>query len=970
MPSEQVNPAAAGNTPLTPEQFVEVKALYFAVCDLPEAARSERLRLSQQDASVINQVRKMLVAQHVTGRLAQPVLNALMLDLPPVPGAGAVLDAWTLQDEIGHGGMGRVFKAKRSDGHFEQNAAVKLLAGVASAAALKFFARERQMLAHLVHPNIARLLDGGSTSEGQPYLVMEYVQGATIDVYCRENKLSQAAILRLYSAVCAAVAHAHQNLIIHCDLKPNNVLVTEDGRPILLDFGISRLLIDPDAPLDGTNFIDVANISTAAASAGNVSNFAYTPGYASPEQKCRARVGTASDIYSLAVMLSELLGIELFAAPPKLNTQLAQQTTDIADASKTQNAHADPTGSVSAARALNLTGLSADLAAIIQRATRTNPAERYASVSAFAADLVRYGQHLPVSARKPSMGYVTRLWLYRHWPVAATGALLLALILGFSLRMRAERNRALQSEQTALAVKDFMVSVFQGADPEVSGQHDMPVSTLLDAGRARLAVSLAGQPRVRAEMSGILGSVYQNIGQREKALKLLGEAIALERAQPKKAQGQSLSDLLQKQAYTLYDMEDFPRAEPIAREALARDRQYAPNSLARVESERLLGTILLYQEKFAEAKPLLQDALTLAVRISGATSVAAARIELDLARFYAFSEPQPRLGIAHARRAAASIAQAKGRDSALYADALEILALVLGNSGELIEALPLALQSSEMRVKLYGELSNQAEYSLFTYASLLGKSGANTAALPVLERCVAIQEQLDGKGTLSSEVPIFQLAKTNEAAGNLTQALALLNTAVEIRTRLLPAESRNLSEVHFVMGRILRLQGKLGEAEALTLDVLSQRRANPDTHPLNGMRSQLEMAALLRAQGRFDAATAMLASIDRAAFGAQGWRIGYLDAETGRIAAAAGKPEIALAALLEAEAQIAAGIGAQHPELWLLRINRAELLYAMGQKQAATELKRQIAEKAKASIAVGGYWDLRLTALGNLQWQH
>ncbi len=959
---------------MTPEQFAQVKALYLQLCDLPEAARSQQLASSQLDASLIAVVGKLLDNAVNTDRLARPVLNALTLDAPTAIGTGDVLGAWTLQEEIGHGGMGRVFKAKRSDGHFEQVAAVKLLAGVVNAGALKHLARERQILATLVHPNIARLLDGGSTPEGQPYLVMEYVKGMAIDAYCREKKLSHLAILRLYGDVCAAVQYAHQNLVVHCDLKPNNVLVTKDGRPILLDFGISRLLIDRvdnDSQLNEADELSSANSPISAILAtGNATQLAYTPGYASPEQISRGRVSTATDVYSLAVMLSELLGAELFQAPPRLSTELANQATEIIEINKAGLSATDAIPSAAnlvAHAALNLGGLSPDLAAIIQRATRTKPSERYAAVSAFAADLVRYIQHLPIQARKPSFGYVTRLWLYRHWPLAATGVLFLAMILGFSWRMRAERNRALLSEQTALAVKDFMVSVFQSADPEISGQRDLPISTLLDAGGARLANSLASQPRVRAELSGILGSVYQNIGEREKALKLLQEAIALARALPKnsqsQSQSQSLSDLLHKQAYTLYDMEDFPRAEPIAREALARNRQYALNSLALVESQRLLGTILMYQEKFAEAKPYLLDALALAEIIAGADSVIAARVDLDLARFYAYSEPRPKRGIAHARRALSSIERAKGPGSALYSDALEILALVLGNTGELAEALPLALESAEKRSKLYGAISNQAEYSLYTYASLLSIAGDYSAALSAFERCISIQEQLDGKGTLSSGVPIFSLAKVNLAAGNLTKALALFNTAIEIRTRLLPAENRNLQELHFSMGRLFRLQGRLAAAESLTLDVLKQRRANPDTHPRNIMQSQLEMAALMRAQGHFDDAKAMLASIDPAAFGDESWRQGYLDAETGRIAAAAGQSQDALTLLLKAEAKIEAGMGTQHPELWLLRLDRAEVLLAMGQKQAARALSMEIADKAKTSVAPGGYWDLRLAAL-------
>ena len=202
---------------------------------------------------------------------------------------GDRLGAWRLLQRLGSGGMGAVYLAERADGHFEQRAAIKLIRGVPNAETLAHFARERQILATLQHPDIARLLDGGATPGGQPYLVMEYVEGEPIDVYCNERALPLEARLRLFEEVCGAVQFAHQRLVVHCDLKPSNVLVRADGTPVLLDFGIARAL-------------DRQRRAECASRPGY-----FTPGYASPEQLRGDAVATATDVYSLGLILFELI---------------------------------------------------------------------------------------------------------------------------------------------------------------------------------------------------------------------------------------------------------------------------------------------------------------------------------------------------------------------------------------------------------------------------------------------------------------------------------------------------------------------------------------------------------------------------------------------------------------------------------------------------------------------------------------
>lgn len=347
---------------LTPAQFASAKALFQELVEMPAGQQRRALEEASVESAVREEVRRLL-DHTASGFEAAPLYEALA-QLVEGPGTGATLGAWTLGEQIGAGGMGKVFRAERSDGHFQQFAAVKLLAGMPSAAALRHLARERQILASLAHPNIARLLDGGSTDTGQPYLVMEYVEGLPILEYCRKQRLPTAARLQLLLDVCAAVAFAHGQLVVHCDLKPGNILVTSSRRPMLLDFGISRLLTDSALTLD-------AEASTARTGA-QLTGIAYTPRYASPEQKARQRVGTTTDVYSLGLLLAELL-----------------------DAPWPEGQSPD------------LVALPDELAAIAARATREDPAQRYPSVDQLADDLRRYlagevvsvhGEHHPFRA--------------------------------------------------------------------------------------------------------------------------------------------------------------------------------------------------------------------------------------------------------------------------------------------------------------------------------------------------------------------------------------------------------------------------------------------------------------------------------------------------------------------------------------------------------------------------------------------
>ncbi len=395
------DPNAPGPTPAAPD-WAAVRALFERLQLLPAAQRATVLDDPSIDPALRTEVASLLAfeADAATGFLHAAT---------PTPAAespnriGQKLGAWRLERPLGSGGMGDVFEARRDDGRFQGVAAVKLLKrGMDSSAVLARFAQEQQALARLSHPHIARLLDAGITDDGLPYFVMERVQGRPIDMACADLALDQRLVLFLQLA--DAVAHAHRNLLVHRDLKPSNVLVDDDGRVRLLDFGIAKAL-DPAG-------------GGADANATKLGERPFTPHYASPEQVRGDLVGTATDVYSLGVLLYLLLtGQRPYGRSATTAAEAARAVLEEQPTRPSQLALPDP-GWTRLSRQLH-----GDLDNIVLKALAKLPAERYASVDALAADITAYREGRPVAARAASPGYVLWKWLQRHRAAAGAAAL-------------------------------------------------------------------------------------------------------------------------------------------------------------------------------------------------------------------------------------------------------------------------------------------------------------------------------------------------------------------------------------------------------------------------------------------------------------------------------------------------------------------------------------------------------------------
>jgi serine/threonine protein kinase/tetratricopeptide (TPR) repeat protein len=559
--------------------------------ELPHEERARFLAERCGDGSELRAIVERLVAAHDT---ADP---AFLRGLDErtirtvVESADDALDGvgpYRFVREIATGGMGQVFLAERRDGQFDQQVAVKVLKrGMDSDAILARFLRERQIVAGLEHPNIARLIDGGIAEDGRPYFVMEYVAGLPITRYCDERRLTIDERLDLFSTVCRAVEYAHRRLIVHRDLKPSNILVTQDGQPKLLDFGIARLL--------------AADETDGAGEPLTIGAPMLTPEYAAPEQLRNEPVTTAADVYSAGAVLYELLcgrrplgRADAVArmlgraapVPPPLSraagdTRAAPSATAGADA-------------IAAARRTDSTRLrrqlAGDLETIVATALQAAPERRYVSAEALREDISRHRQHLPVRARPDGVVYKASRFVRRHRiAVAATGAAAM-LIIAFgvtaavqavriqrqSLELSLERDRAQRETDAARSVADFLVGVFEVADPLLEARGDtIRAADLLERGAHRIDAELSGQPDIQARMLAVIGRAYDNLGGSDRAEPLVQRALALQRA-VHGDDSEEVVDALQQLAGVQSSRGDLAGAEAALREAIAiQDRRGA-----------------------------------------------------------------------------------------------------------------------------------------------------------------------------------------------------------------------------------------------------------------------------------------------------------------------------------------------------------------------------------------------------------
>lgn len=839
------------------DRWRSLRDLFEAACDLPPSQWRPTLERLSADPALVEEAMAMLQAQTAGfERALQPLRDWIGGLQQPELSVGDQVGPWRLVERIASGGMGTVFVAERADGLFRQRVAIKLLRGRSATPVLEQrLAAERQILAELQHPNIARLHDGGTTPSGAPYLVMEYIDGQPLDAWCEARSPGLRERLALFLRICDAVQAAHRRLVVHCDLKPGNVLVRADGEPVLLDFGIARLLGE-DAD-EGGGFC--------------------TPAYASPELlRGGAPVGTSSDVFSLGAMLGELLSRRRMQRPSR-----------------------DPDAPVPLPSAWAGDDcpwkrlLRGDLDAIVARACAIDPQRRYASVQQLAADVDAWLQQRPVSAVRGGRGYHLRRFLQRHRLAAALAGLVVVALAGglamatWQARLaREQRDNALVESAKSRAMLDFMAGLFEQADPARSRGRELTARELLASGGARMRGRFRDQPEVRAELLGAMADAHSGLGYYEEALPLADEAGALAR---RAGATPLLHSLELGRARILHHLGRYTEAlavlEPL--QAALMDAGPEMASLrAGVAHARALA--LQATNRLDEAEQAYGQALAQRRSAFGDTNRATQETALRLVSLYVLRK---RMDEAErlARSTLATVRASTDEHDPHLADAIDALAMVLANTGPLHEAEALRREELAIREAAYGSAHPSTVGTRNDLAGVLHAQGRYDLAGDIYRDVLAARLEHYDDAHPAVATAANNLAVAQLEAGRFADALAPARQALAVRMAAYGPDHHGTATSLHTLGAI---ELELGDPAAL--DHLQRAVAGWEA-AMGADSSSLAspLRDLARAQLMFGRPDRHCAAAERAwtlAASQSPERKAYVDAVRAACALAAGRP--------------------------------------------------------------------------------
>jgi len=882
-----------------------LQELFFFASQLQGGEREAYLEFETEDDPELRQELLGLLAND-SGNLTGPLTHALGRALANAEMdkrnalVGHVIGNYKLVSVLGRGGAGSVYLGERADSQYSAQVAVKVVDKTNVANLGMRFRAERQILASLNHPNIARLVDAGETEDGQPYLVMDYVQGQPLDRYCDGKQQDLRGRLTLFLEICGAVQYAHQNLIVHRDIKPANILVTAEGVPKLLDFGIAKLLNAGDMP----HVPDLTRMNDRL----------LTPEYASPEQILGQTVTTASDVYSLGVVLYQLLtGLRPYIVPvtgsqleiersisvtdplrPSAAVQRAQQFTPI---------EGEPTiAAIALARSLSpdrmQRRLVGDLDAIVMRALRKEPEHRYSSVERLMADIRHYLQNEPVQARQGNWVYYSQRFVRRHTTAVAAGAFFLVFVIAVAVVMSVQRqaiaralDRATQDRERAEKVSEFMLTVFTAADPYTNFGLEPTARTLLDQAARHIKSDLDQQPDVHARLLEAIGRSFRRMGQPERAVAYLQDALSVR--------------------------QQLPAGDESAVGSIVTELAISLSRAGRID----------------ESDKYFTRALELSRNTKNPRSVDHAQLLVDLGRLEKMRGHIPQ-ALDHFTVALQLMREVKGsKDPEVGAILAEISNLLVWS-----DDLPGAERAAREAVSIYAAVPEfhpdrvMADYYL---ADILFYRGHSDDAAVLYERALGAQRKLYGSASSTVADTMTSLAQVRLAQNNMGEAQKLLLEALGIHRDSHSIEYQKIGYMQTMLARVYMRQKKFAEAEPLLRDAIDLLRKNlpPDHQYIAAAEHYL--GETLLATGKLDEAESVLtAAMNRwTATGSSAWRSARSASVLGEVLDRQGRTQDAERYLTTSYKQIMADPGADKDSRLAARERVTRFYTAHGQRQ-------------------------------------
>jgi serine/threonine-protein kinase len=850
-----------------PERWARVERLFDEVADMTPSDRAAHLaKACGADTELRTYIESLARSDMAKSSIMQDSIRGVLeLAMPETRSitdmVGERIGPYRVVRVIGSGGMGVVYLAERADEQYRQRVAIKVVRQrLVYPEIAERLVGERQILANLDHPNIARLFDGGTTADGTPYLVMEYIDGLPVDDYCDGRRLNINERLALFRTICSAVHYAHQNLVVHRDIKPTNILVTEDGVPKLLDFGIAKLLGAGGAAMDGLTRDGAVMM---------------TPENATPEQVLNGPVTTATDTYALGVLLYRLLTghppYQIGDSPREMALAICEQIPErpsiavaresVAPDPPARNGDNATPELISRYRSTSTEKLKrrlkGDLDNIVLVALRKEPARRYHSVNEFSEDVRLHLASMPVLAQPDSWRYRSEKFLRRHTVGVAMSTIMVALLVAFGVAMTVQNKRIIEERDTAEEVSSFLEEIFRAPDPGNARGLDITAKEILSMGAKNIRQQLDDRPAIQATLMETMGRVYFNLGEYEPSIAMLEESLSLRQ----QSLGDNHPDVAASKnalAASLIRTADYERARSLLDEALELNRREHGKSSAAVASTMFnLAELLQATGKLDEAQRFASASIDIYAPQSDRYAVELAEAKNALARILRGKND---LGEAERlqREAIALVERRLGKDHPFIAYYLQNLAVVLQAQGELDAAEAMFRESIAVTRKVLGERHDLLGTSLVTLGTLLHNKGEYDDAESAFRDALTVHKEARGAEHPFVAYDMTSLAMLLQDKGLSDQAESLLRDALRLYEASVGPDHQYVASTLTELGAVLTEKGLPQEAEPILLRAVGIRAQDyPATHPLVAATNTVYGHALARL-GRYDDAERLL----------------------------------------------------------------------------------------------------------------